>query len=314
MNEGVALEEAICDYSIIENTQLNQNYKILSSISMSDLSIVYIAQVIESGVNVIIKEFYPQSLVIRDLDKKTLLCRYSSNKKKLHELKQSFLSEANILKQLAHPNIVRYIEHFEENETVYLVMEYCQGETLDQYIKNQAPLIFSDFLKKTILPLLRTLQFVHEQGMIHRDIKPKNIMIEKDGNPKILDFGSAIRMETDTCNLIFTTKGYSPLEFYSYQSKQGTYSDIYSVAAILYYTLSGKTPVDAPSRVIEDKIEPLNSLNHEVSSWFSKKLMKSLSVHYQDRPSSLTSLIKVIKIEYVFLIIKKIFKNPKSCS
>lgn len=81
MNEEVALEEVICEYSIIENTQLNQNYKILSSISISDLSIVYIAQVIESGVNVIIKEFYPQSLVIRDLDKKTLLCRYSSNKK-----------------------------------------------------------------------------------------------------------------------------------------------------------------------------------------------------------------------------------------
>lgn len=108
------------------------------------------------------------------------------------------MSEASILKQLTHPNIVRYIEHFEENETAYIVMEYCQGETLDQYI--------------------------------------------------------------------------------SYQSKQGTYSDIYSMAAILYYTLSGKTPVDAPSRVIEDKIEPLNNLNYGVSSW-----MEGYSQYYKNQ-------------------------------
>lgn len=307
------MEEIIYDTSLNENVQLNQTYKILSTISSSDLSIVYLAQTIESGEHVVIKEFYPKALVIRDLDGKTLVCGYSTNKKKLNTLRQSFLEEVHFLKILTHPNIIKYIDHFEENETIYLVMEYCEGNTLEKY-KQQDSFQLSTFLKEVYLPLINTLDYVHNQGIIHRDLKPKNILIDKDGTLKMIDFGSAAYIETNSDRKIFTTKGYSPIEFYSNQSKQGTYSDIYSMAAIFYYILKGKPPADAPSRVIEDSLEPLGSKDYSISPWLLKKIMKSLSLQSDERPDSIASFTPLIKLEYILLKLKnkiqKVEKKP----
>ncbi|MCH1626002.1 serine/threonine protein kinase [Ferdinandcohnia quinoae] len=304
------MEEIIYEACLKENEQLNHSYQIQSVMSASDLSIVYLAQGIENEKSVVIKEFFPKSLVNRDLDDRTLLCRYSTNKKKCNELKQSFLEEVNFLRRLSHPNIIQYIDHFEENGTVYLVMEYCQGETMERYIQRKDSFQFSTFLKEVYLPLINTLHYVHSQGIIHRDIKPKNILIDQEGNPKLIDFGSATSLETNSNKQIFTTKGYSPLELYSNQSQQGVYSDIYSMAAIIYYIVVGQPPVDAPSRVIEDKMESINRKDLNLSPWFAKKIMKSLSVHYQERPDSIASFIPVIKLEYTLFNIRNRFLKP----
>nr|WP_198044672.1 serine/threonine-protein kinase [Lysinibacillus timonensis] len=305
------MEEVIYETSLKSNQLLNQSYKIVSTISASDLSIVYLAQKIENEKTVVIKEFYPKALVVRDLDEKTLICSYSMNKKKLNEWKHTFLQEALFLKKLVHPNIVQYIEHFEENGTMYIVMEYCEGQTLETYIQRES-FQLATFLKEVYLPLIHTLDYVHQQEIIHRDIKPKNILIDKNGNVKMIDFGSATYLEPTMEREIFTTKGYSPLELYSKQSKQGTFSDVYSMAAIFYFILKGKPPADAPSRVIEDTLEPLNSKDRMISPWLLKKIMKSLSVHYNERPHSIVSFIPYIKLEYHLLrIINKFQKVEK---
>ena len=285
-------------------------------ISSSELSFIYIGEHQEKNKDVIVKEFYPKTLAVRDLDNIKVLCRYSTFKKKFYALKHAFLQEAQILKQLNHPNIVKYMEHFEENGTVYLVMEYCKGETLDIYINKQSSVLTPAFFKKTLLPFVETIRFIHEQGIIHRDIKPQNMIIDDDGYPKIIDFGSAMQMETNRNQRIFTTEGYSPLEFYSDQSTQGIYSDLYSIAATLYDVLSGKAPLSAPKRVIDDRIEPIKIYNKGITPWFSNIIMKCLAVNAKNRPSSLHWLIYMMKVEWLFLMMaskhRKVLKAPTS--
>lgn len=292
------------DMRIKDKTIVHHVYMIYEMVSSSELSYVYIGRHTETEEDFIIKEFFPKELVLRDLDDKTVLCRYSSFKTKFNQLMESFLNEAHILQQLSDPNIVKYIEHFEENGTAYLVMEYCKGITLDSYIKQEKTILEPHFFKKTLFPLLETLEYIHHQGVIHRDIKPGNIIILEDGQPKLLDFGSATEYEKNAGHLIFTTAGFSPIEFYSSRAQLGIYSDIYSLAATLYYCLSGTAPLDVSTRLIEDKIKPIRRYNKGITPWFARMIMKSLSVDYKKRYSSLKNMKTMIKIESIFLNIK----------
>lgn len=126
-------------------TVLYGSYRIEELTSSSELSHVYLCSHLEKVEHYIIKEFFPRSLAIRDLDNKTMLCRRPSMKAMFEQMKESFAKEAFILKDLSHPHIVQYIDYFQENGTSYLVMQYCQGLTLDQFIKDD---LNSDFYKK----------------------------------------------------------------------------------------------------------------------------------------------------------------------
>lgn len=297
------------ELSLPAKSVLNDTYKIKEVIATSKLSFVYIAENIHEGNQLIIKEFFPNDIALRDLDNKTVVNRLPSTKQKFEDLKAIFLNEALIMRQINHRNIVKYIDHFEENESIYIVMEYYEGILLDQYLKD-FPINERDHLYTSIfLPLIGALSYLHKKGILHRDIKPSNIMIDSEGSPYLLDFGSAIFYKTAENYQIFTSPGYSPLEQYSNVSEQGVYTDIYSLAATFYFSLTDIIPLDSSKRIIEDKIENVRKYNGKVSIILSRTIMWGMAVHAKKRCSSLKFMELVVEVENIVNRIKNYFNS-----
>ncbi|UHA72247.1 serine/threonine protein kinase [Paenibacillus sp. 481] len=313
------VETALHDRCLKRNVKLNRAYKIKRAISSSELSNVYIARHMETGETRIVKEFFPRALAMRDLDYKSVLCRMPNERHKFEQLRETFLNEVIMLSQLEHERIVAFIEKFEENGTVYLVTEYCRGTTLDAYIQEllpiQSPNGLPHFFKQTIVPLIAALEYIHKQGIIHRDLKPKNIIIDKVGLPKLIDFGSATHVQQqdgrEEMHHIFTTKGFSPLELYSTKSKQGVHSDIYSLAAILYYVLSGSAPTDVTARLFEDNLEHINRNNKKITPLLSHVIMWGLALKHQKRCSSLEWFKLAVQAEHLMYKVKQMLPQTR---
>ncbi|MED1780738.1 serine/threonine-protein kinase [Brevibacillus fortis] len=282
-----------------KGTILQKAYRIKKTISTSELSNVYVVYHMKSKRTLILKEFFPQSLAMRDLDHVKVMCRMPSLKSKFEMLLESFWQEASLHKELKHANIIGYIDHFAENGTGYLVVDYCKGKTLDEYVFAQAELDVGAFLHQTVLPLFDGLDYLHKKGIIHRDIKPKNILVTEAGQPVLIDFGSAIYFVSDEPKPIVTTEGYSPLEFYSGLSKQGVVSDIYSLAATLYYCLTKERPVDVALRVIEDHLPSLRTINPEVPLLLANVIMWGLAVDSKKRCPTLKLFATAIRAEHL---------------
>ncbi|MGE7022171.1 serine/threonine-protein kinase [Solibacillus cecembensis] len=289
------------------NFVLKNTYKITGNISSSKISIVYKAENIHTGEKLVIKEFYPSELVLRDLDNITVINRLPSTKNKFEELKENFLQEALILQQIVHINIVKYIDHFEGNGSIYIITEYYEGVLLDQYIKDCKFTKRNQLYNNIFSPLIDALNFLHKKGIIHRDIKPNNIIVDSNGNLKLLDFGSAINYKLNSKHNIYITPGYSPLEQYSNSSKQGVVTDIYSFAATIYYSLTNITPVEAPQRLIEDSLKNVKEYNLNVSLVMSNTIMWSLAVNSKKRCFSLKFIMLSILIENMVTKIKMFF-------
>jgi serine/threonine protein kinase len=142
---------------------------------------------------------------------------------------------------------------FEANGSAYMVMEYVDGDALPDWLKPRRPLSEGQ-LAALAGPLLDGLEVVHNAGYMHRDIKPGNIYIRNDGSPVLLDFGSARQKNQELTAIV--TPGYAPFEQYHSQGKQGPWSDIYALAGVLYWMVTGNRPLDAAARVRQDNLPP----------------------------------------------------------
>jgi serine/threonine protein kinase len=274
------------DYLVLpKNTVLNNKYQIKNMINKSNLSIVYLAINLESNTKVIIKEFYPVNQVLRDLDAKRVVCKNNLYKDKFSKEKSSFLGEAEVMKELEDDYIAKCYEYFKENNTAYIVIEYYEGLTLDKYLEEKGD--FDQFFKDIFSPLLTAINKIHQKNYIHRDIKPSNIIIYQD-KPVLIDFGSAVNYKENDVKKILLTPGFSPIEFYSERSKQGPYSDIYSLSAILYYYFSNQIPDEALDRIIEDDLEAVTTLNQDIPDSLNNIIMKNMSLDYKRRDKSIT--------------------------
>lgn len=276
-------------------TKLHNTYQIRTVLSSSALSAVYLARKIDTREKVIVKELFPTSLAARGQDRKTVVCRQRTLAHKLDEFREQFLQEAFILEGLDHPGIVRYLDHFEERGTAYLVMEFCEGTTLAQILEQREADL--QLMYDTLLPVMNALAYLHAHGIIHRDIKPSNMMISSQGEVKLIDFGSAVQYTQEEYP-IFTTSGYSPLEFYSKKSQQGPASDIYSLAAVMYRCCTGETPPDVRQRLFEDRLR-FEPVGHGVSALLSTAIRRGLALRPQQRRISLGWLKAALRTEYL---------------
>ncbi|GGG82777.1 serine/threonine protein kinase [Paenibacillus radicis (ex Gao et al. 2016)] len=267
------------------NTRIGNKYQIKRTIHQSELSIVYKARETDTGETKLIKEFFPRRLAVRG-DNRTSVMTRKLHAEAFEELRLLFEREAAILKALNHPGVIAYSDYIEMNGTAYIVMEYCRGITLEQYIKQ------SEVSQAEIAVILRAvvdaLAHVHERGFLHRDIKPANIMLEPNtGVTKLIDFGSAIPSGSLNKQAILTSTGYSPLEFYSETSRQGVTSDIYSLAATVYFTYTGQAPVDVKRRLFEDELQSLRTQNRRAGFVLSQLIHWGLRMSPEKRCSSL---------------------------
>lgn len=224
-------------------------YRIDKVLGQGGFGITYLAHDPNLDQLVAIKEYLPMELAVRDGDN-SVYPASSANGERYQWGLDRFIAEARTLAKFKHPAIVRVLSVFEENNTAYMVMEYEQGESLQQVLDRRKTLSEEELIP-ILAPLLDGLELIHASGFIHRDIKPANIYIRKDQSPVLLDFGSArqaLGEQTKSLTSI-VSPGYAPFEqYYSKSDRQGPWTDIYSLAATMYRAISGVMPMDAIDR------------------------------------------------------------------
>jgi len=232
-------------------------YIIQKTLGGGGFSFVYLASHPASNKTVVIKEYFPHQLVIRNEDKSV---RPISSKAapRLQSGRTLFLQEAEILAHLNHPNIVNVTCFFHANDTVYMAMDFHPGVNLQSYIARHKGGLSSRFLLTVFPPLLDALSCLHQGGYLHQDIKPGNIYLRKGGNPLLLDFGAAHRR---LLGRLFqsgqiTTAGFTPIEQYRRNGYVGPWTDVYAIGASMRACIEGKSPQDTREREKKDKMRP----------------------------------------------------------
>lgn len=261
------------------------SYRVGAAIGQGGFGITYIARDMTSGQRVAVKEYFPIRCAQRGdgsqvVPKAGLDALYEGGR-------YSFLQEARMLASLeGMPAVVQGLEYLETNNTAYLVMEFLDGTPLYQIV-NQKGRILAEELMPRLRPLLRDIGKLHAKGILHRDISPDNIMWMPDGTLKLLDFGCARSMEDGKSMTLLVKKGFAPLEQYQ-RHGQGPYTDVYALAATVYYCLTGVIPPESTERQLSDT--PLQSpiaLGAALTPEEEKALLWGLELNPKTRPANM---------------------------
>ncbi|NKB35704.1 MAG: SUMF1/EgtB/PvdO family nonheme iron enzyme [Gammaproteobacteria bacterium] len=253
-------------------------YRIKHVLGKGGFGITYLATDINLDREVAIKEYLPSDMATReDSDRVVAEPNYINE---YEDGLKRFIREARTIAKFDHPNVVKVLNVFEENGTAYMVMAYERGKDLKEFLKTNKTL-GEDQLLEIIVPILEGLELVHEAGFIHRDIKPGNIMIREDGNPVLIDFGSAHDTKKTTKQVTtLVSPGFTPHEQYTGQAEaQGPWTDIYSLGATLYKCICGRNPVDAITRgsaLIKQEKDPLVSAADIGAGRYSDSLLEAI--------------------------------------
>ena len=296
--DGVCLQ---CGYSNIPNivsyplalkegSILAGQYIVGRVLGQGGFGITYLAFDRKLGVKMAIKEFLPEGTAVRT-DGISALTVYSGTKQNnfIYGVER-FLEEARVLaKFTGNRNIVSVKSYFNENGTAYFVMEYIEGISFKNYIKNNGGHISYEEAKKVLMPVMDALAAVHREGITHRDVTPDNIYISKDGEIKLLDFGSArysIGDKSKSLDVVLKA-GYAPKEQYRRRGKQGPYTDVYSLAACFYAAITGYLPPESLKRIGKDKIVKISARGIKIPRALENAIMKGLSINAANRFQSM---------------------------
>lgn len=247
------------------------SYRIESVLGQGGFGITYLATDVHLSRRVAIKEFFPKDYCERTGDTSHVTLGNKNNRDFIERLRLKFLKESRNIASLNHPGIIRILSAFEENGTAYYVMDYIEGESLQQLVKRRGPLPVAEALDY-IRKVGDALDYLHSRRMNHLDVKPANIMVGRGSNqPILIDFGLAKQYDQEG-NQTSTTPtgishGYAPMEQYR-QDGVGSFSpatDLYSLAATLYYLLTGSVPPQAPSLVDTPLTFPANFPQHLIA-------------------------------------------------
>ncbi|MFB9994704.1 protein kinase [Deinococcus oregonensis] len=205
------------------------------------------------------------------------------------DIKTKFLAEARVLAGFNDPSIVRVYDQFSENNTAYLVMEYLQGETLEERLTRELTLPAADVVSFAER-VLAGLRLLHRQGLLHRDIKPGNIFLEDTGRVVLIDFGSARAFQAGktTAMTQHLTPGYAPLEQYAAQGKVGPPSDLYSLGATMYHALKGQMPPAASQLALGTALPALPA---GTPAALAQVIRSAMKVRMDERPQSVDEFL-----------------------
>jgi serine/threonine protein kinase len=270
-------------------TILEEDYRIEKILGQGGFGITYLGIEIMLGRKVAIKEFYPREVAARDSG---WTVRPSGAKEDINFFQwglNAFEKEAKLLARFDDPHIVGVQRFFKANGTAYFVMDYCDGQPLDEIIRQDGSLSLQQ-LNKIIFPLLDSLERIHQEDFLHRDIKPGNIFIRSDGSPVLLDFGSArpenVSQTRNVTNM--TTDGYAAIEQYNPDGRQGPSADIYGFAATLYRVVTDVKPIPSTVRTYEDTLVPASELaTGKYPPYFLNAIDVGMAVRPGDRPQSI---------------------------
>jgi serine/threonine protein kinase len=257
---------------------------------------------------VAIKEYMPSALAARPAGL-SLSVRSSSDLATYQSGLQSFIAEARLLAQFDHPSLVKVYRFFEANNTAYMVMPLYSGITLKEARSQMASAPSEDWLRTVLWSVLQALQVLHENNTLHRDVSPDNIFLQDAGPPVLLDLGAARRaISSKSGKLTAILKvNYAPIEQYAEAAglRQGPWSDLYALAAVVYGCLRNDPPLPSTTRVVHDSLPALRQVADTLrehfgltySDAFVEALSRALCVQPGDRPQSVPEFIQQMGLQ-----------------
>jgi serine/threonine protein kinase len=281
-----------------------QEYVIEGLIGEGGFGIVYLARDTQLGRVVALKEYMPASLATRSDDHQVSV--RSARHRETFELGlRSFVNEAQLLAAFDHPSLVKVYRFWEQHGTAYMVMPYYQGPTLKQWLTEHGARPDEAWLLSLLHPIIDSLELMHHERCYHRDIAPDNILLLNQqatqlGRPQVmrpvlLDFGAARRVISDATQAltVILKSGYAPIEQYaeSTSMKQGAWTDVYALSAVLYAAITGRAPLPSVSRMVSDDMVPASQVGAgHYSAEFLAAIDKGLSVRPENRPQDMAAL------------------------
>ena len=279
-------------YRLKPGTILNHKFLVGNCLGEGGFGITYIGRDLTLDIRVAIKEFFPNGYVNRNHNITQLVAATTENKSSYFQKgRKNFLEEARRIARLTDvPGIVDVREYFEENNTAYIIMEYLNGVNLSSYLKQNG--IFSpEKIFELMYPITKSLETMHEEGIIHRDISPDNIMYLKNGTLKLMDFGSARYFTNSQKEMsVMIKQGYAPEEQYSENGDQGPWTDVYGLCATMYRCITGVVPDNAIDRIRSDTMKSPAELGVPISEAMNNTLMYGLAVFKNDRCKDMREL------------------------
>ena len=300
-----------CGFDLSENRQkfpvalpagtvLNNRYIVGRVLGQGGFGITYVAFDTQLQAKVAVKEYMPNDISTRIGTTVSVAMETKANDFTYGA--ERFQEEARTLaKFIGHPNIAGVSSYFDENGTSYFVMDYIEGVSFKNYIANNGGKVSVDETLNVMIPVLRALTAVHAEGFIHRDVTPDNIYISKDGNVKLLDFGSArysIGDKSKSLDVILKV-GYAPKEQYIRRGRQGPFTDVYSCAACFYAALTGFLPPESLERLDRDELIPVSQAVPDIPEWLDRAILKGLAVQPEDRFQTAAEFLDAIENQLI---------------
>ena len=274
---------------------LLEEYTIDRQLSLGGFSIVYLATD-PGGKQVAIKEYIPNSLSLRGKGETKPVISADHLGAFRYGMK-CFFEEGRALARLSHPNVIRVLNFFRANDTVYLVMEYEHGRTLQEYIQKHQGHISERFMRGLFTRMLNGLREVHSHKLLHLDMKPSNIYLRADNTPVLIDFGAARQTLASDQPMLkpMYTPGFASPEHYNTRKDLGPWSDIYSVGASMYACIAGVAPQAANERYTKDTLVPaMMRWEGEYSDRLLEIIDWCLNLNHFYRPQSVFALQKAL--------------------
>ncbi len=238
-------------------TLLNGQFTITSQLSRGGFGITYLARDNTLDRTVVIKECFPETFCHRK--DKTVRVRSSSNEGQYRSIVEMFMREARSIAKMRHPAIVGVHRVFEDNHTAYMALDMIDGRDLLEIVHDDDRTLTPHQVKDILMKVLDAVALIHSEDLLHRDISPDNILLNKWGDPVLIDFGAAreeASKNTRIMSSVLVVKdGYSPQEFYFAGSAQSPSSDLYALGATFYHLIAGEAPVNSQARVAEVAIK-----------------------------------------------------------
>jgi serine/threonine protein kinase len=270
-------------------TVLHNLYIVGRALGHGGFGITYLAWDTASETRVAIKEYLPHGIAGRSVGD-TMVLPYEQTQREFHWGLDRFLVEARTLQRFsALDGIVSVETLFSENGTAYLVMEYLDGWTLEEFLRGRGGFVPMQTAMRAMIPVMDALSAIHAEGILHRDISPDNIYLTRSAKVKLIDFGAARNaLGQRSRNLsIILKEGYAPEEQYRASGIQGPWTDVYATAATLYHAITGKVPQPALDRQVRDRLEPPSALGIRLPRSVEAALIKALAVRSADRYQSM---------------------------
>ena len=272
--------------SLEEGTLLSGKYQLGAVIGQGGFGITYAAWDENLGRPVAVKEYFPTSCVTRNVDVSDEVTCLEKYREHFLEGRLRFERESRLLATLQDiPNVVKVLDFFSENNTAYIVMEYIHGVALDAWMKEKH--MKPAQVLQVMRPVADALVLLHGQGIVHRDLKPENMLVEADGTIRLIDFGAAMQTAQHGETIVLS-RGYAPAEQYGKEyGRQGPWSDVYGLAAVIYEMLTGISPQEALLRLQRDDMRSPAALGIKLQKKQNAALMAALAVRPENRTRSM---------------------------